>query len=95
VRYSAVPGRYNTKVSVRFYRADGKFLGRIKTAGKYDAPLDSVFVENYVRLAFEDAMQNATNEYLADQKLQNDVQQARQSDLTPMPCEMVGMIPEK
>jgi hypothetical protein len=93
--YSAAPERYNTKVSVRFYRTDGKLLGRIKTSGKHDASLNSVFVDNDVRLAFEDAMQNMVKLYTTDQKLQDAIHQAQQEDLTPMPCEMVGAIPAK
>lgn len=93
--YSAVPGRYNTKVSVRFYKADGKFLGRIKTSGKHEASLNSVFADNDVRLAFEDAMQNMVDLYMADQKLQDAMQQVPQEGMTPMPCEMVGAIPSK
>lgn len=93
--YSALPGTYNAKVSVRFYSADGKFLGRIKASGKQDGPLNTEFADKFTGQAFEDAMKHVAEMFSADQKLQDAIQNASKQDSKAMPCEMVGAIPQR
>lgn len=95
LNYNPVSERYYAKVKVRFYTGDGKALDSLHATGYHVAPINSVFIDNDVRLAFEDAMQNIAGQYVADGTMQVNLHQAMQSDFTRMPCEMVGMIPGK
>ncbi len=93
--YNPAPGRYYAKVKVAFHTGDGRLLGTLKATGQRDASIVSSFIEEDVRLAYEDAMQHIAELYSADTAMQENLRQALQADFTHMPCEMVGMIPGK
>jgi hypothetical protein len=95
LNYNPAPDRYYAKLKVRFYSGDGKLLGSLTANGYRTAPINSAFSDGDAQLAFEDAMHGIATQYTADAALQQNLQLAMQSDFTPMPCEMVGMIPGK
>jgi len=95
LNYNPAPGRYYARVKVRFYLGNGQLLGTLNATGHHDAPINSAFTDADVRLAFEQAMQDIAAQYVADATIQDNLQKNMQSEFTRMPCEMVGMIPDK
>ena len=95
LNYNPAPGRYYARVKVRFYMGNGQWLGSLKATGQHAAPINSAFTDDDVRQAFEQAMQDIAGQYVADATIQENLHKAMQSDFTRMPCEMVGMIPDK
>ncbi len=92
LNYNPAPGRYYAGVKVHFYLGDGRLLGSVQATGEHDAPINSVFVDNDVRLAYEDAMQKIVTKFTADATLQQAMQTGLQTDFTRMPCAMVGVL---
>ena len=95
ISYNPVPGRYNASVKVRFYSGDGKLLGKLHAHGQRDAAINSSFIDDDVRLAFEAAMQNIADKFTQDTALNQAIQASMQADPTHMPCSMVGLVPGK
>lgn len=93
IHYNPVPGRYKTKVTVVFLSGDGKPLGNLVASGQFDAPINSVYIEDDISRAFEDAMSGIAVQFASNSHLQQGVQQLMQGDMTRMPCEMATVLP--
>jgi len=87
-------GRYYARVRAKFYLGDGKHLGDLKATGKHDGAMGSSFVEEEVRQAYDNAMQDIARQYAADGKLHEAIRSSLAKDITKMPCAMVSMIPK-
>jgi hypothetical protein len=90
--YNPVSGYY-AKVSARFHLGDGKRLGGLKATGKRDSPMGSIYVEDHVQQAFDNAMQDIARQYAADGRLREAIRSAMSKDMTKAPCNVATMIP--
>jgi len=80
---------YRTRVSARFYRADGKLIGRHEATGEYHGSRGSRLSDAQVQHALDSALQQIARQYADDSALR----QAISQDVTKSPCAMVALIP--
>lgn len=87
--YNPMVGTYYAKVAARFYRADGKLIGKLKATGTYGGAIGSQLSEDQVRQAYDTAMQDIAHQFAADTALQ----QAMDPNATKSPCAIVALVP--
>jgi hypothetical protein len=81
---------YYAKVAASFYRADGKFIGKLEATGTQEGLIGSQLTESQVQQVFTKAMQDITRQYAAESTLH----QAIEHNIQKSPCAMVALLPQ-
>ncbi|MCX7627795.1 MAG: hypothetical protein N2Z69_05200 [Methylophilaceae bacterium] len=80
---------FYAKVSARFFRADGKPIGRLKATGTAHGFRGSRTIDAQVQQAYDDAMRQIAAQFAVDAALR----QAIEPGIARTPCAMVALIP--
>jgi hypothetical protein len=89
LNYNPSVQTYYAKVAARFYRADGKFIGKLEATGTQDGLIGSQLTESQVQQIFTKAMQDISRQYAAESALH----QAIDHNVAQSPCAMVALLP--
>lgn len=88
-------GIYYAQIRIEFNLGDGRHLRTFKAVGQHFGSMGSAFVQDDVNKAFDAAMQNIVEQYVADTKLQESIRADMASDFNRAPCAMVGLVPSR
>lgn len=95
LKYIAPTAAFSARVKARFYRGDGKKLGKITATGTQESPVGSRFSDEHIQQAYDKALLDIAAKLQADPAMLHSVSMPMGEDLTKSPCAVVGIFPEK
>lgn len=93
--YNPMLGFIEAHVKIEFNLGDGRHLGTLSATGQQFGFIDSPFVADDVRKAFDMAMQNIAEKYAVDTQLQENIRAGLASDFKRPPCGIIGLVPSR
>jgi hypothetical protein len=90
--YNPAVTTYYAKLKVEFHLGDGRPLATYKAIGHENGSIASIYRDDEVARAFDDAMQQIMQKMEADPELQKNIQNAMASDFTRNPCGMAQVL---
>ena len=85
--------RYYAKLKVQFHLGSGKQFAVYKATGDQDGAIGSAYAEQQVQQAFNTAMVDIVQQYLADAAAQQLLGDAISKNQIKVPCALIGAIP--
>ncbi len=93
--YNPMLGFIQAQVKIEFNLGDGRDLGTLSAVGQQFVYIDSPFVQDDTRKAFDKAMQGIAEQYAADTQLQQSIRAGLASDFKRPPCGIIGLVPSR
>lgn len=93
--YNPGLGIFFAQVRMEFSLGDGRHIGTLKATGQEFSYIDSKYVQEVVRKAYDVAMQNIAQQYASDTQLQESIRAGMATDFKRTPCGMVGLVPSQ
>jgi hypothetical protein len=93
--FNPMLGFVQAQVKIEFNLGDGRDLGTLSAVGQQFGFIDSPFVQDDVRKAFDKAMQSIAEKYAADTRLQENIRAGLASDFKRPPCGVIGLMPSR
>lgn len=93
VTYNPGIKRYYAQIKAQFHLGSGRQYAVYKATGEVDGAIGSVYADQSVQQAFNLAMRDIMQQYLADAAAQQTLAAARAQHQTKVPCALIGAIP--
>ena len=90
--YNPVNATYYARLKVQLHLGDGSPLATYKAEGQEYGSLTSIFADQEVGRAFDQAMKQVMTQISSDNTLQSNIQKAIISDFTRSPCGIVAIV---
>lgn len=93
LNYNPLVKRYYAKVKAQFHLGNGKQVGVYKAMGEQEGAIASVYADQQVRQAYDEAMRDIVRQFNADTAAQQAIADAHAANQTKSPCALIGAIP--
>lgn len=94
VSYNPGIKRYYAQIKAQFHLGNGKQFAVYKATGEWDGTIGSVYADQSVQQAFNVAMREIVQKYLADTAAQQALATAKAQNQAKVPCALIGAIPK-
>ena len=90
--YNPAVGTYFAILKLELHLGDGRTLATYKATGQHNGSITSIYMDDEVNRAYDDAMRQIMAQMQADTALQNNIQSAITTNFTRSPCGMVSVL---